>query len=128
MKILVDTHIALAILSQNTDQLYPDIDQALTNPELEHFFSVVSLWEIAIKTRLGKLGLNLPLKHIVPYFEAIGMTVLSIQTQHVIIETDPVPQTRDPFDRLLLAQCQSENMQLVTIDQALKHHPLAFKP
>jgi PIN domain nuclease of toxin-antitoxin system len=46
---------------------------------------------------------------------------------HVITLVLPEPPTRDPFDRLLLAQAQVEGLQLVTIDRALIDHPLAYR-
>lgn len=56
-----------------------------------------------------------------------GLTILPIDIPHVITAAEPEPDTRDPFDRLLLAQCQVEGLQLVTIDRALVGHRLAFK-
>jgi PIN domain nuclease of toxin-antitoxin system len=53
--------------------------------------------------------------------------VLPIVTAHVIAHVAPEPPTRDPFDRLLLAQCKTEARRLVTIDRALVDHPLAAK-
>ncbi len=57
----------------------------------------------------------------------MGISLLDIDHHHVLAELDPEPATRDPFDRLLLAQCQVEGMQLVTIDRALAGHPLAWR-
>ena len=60
------------------------------------------------------------------YFEALGLAILAIELNHVIASADPEPETRDPFDRLLLAQCQVENLRLVTVDRALVNHRLAL--
>ena len=59
--------------------------------------------------------------------KASGLTMLPIAIEHVLTVAQPEPPTRDPFDRLLLAQAQVENLQLVTIDRALVDHPLAFR-
>jgi PIN domain nuclease of toxin-antitoxin system len=56
---------------------------------------------------------------------AVKITLLSINAQHVLTLVDPEPPTRDPFDRLLLAQCEMEGLRLVTIDCALVSHRLA---
>ena len=45
----------------------------------------------------------------------------------LLADAEPEPQTRDPFDRLLLGQCQVENLRLVTLDRALAAHPLAWR-
>jgi PIN domain nuclease of toxin-antitoxin system len=55
------------------------------------------------------------------------MRLLIIDHRHVLAELDPEPATRDPFDRLLLAQCEVEGMRLVTVDTALSVHPLAWR-
>ena len=55
------------------------------------------------------------------------MGLLIIDANHVLTSVEPQPLTRDPFDRLLLAQCKVESMQLLTIDRALLAHPLAMK-
>jgi PIN domain nuclease of toxin-antitoxin system len=90
--------------------------------------SVASLWEIAIKVRLGKLPLRHPLKVLPELLDSLSMQTLTIETRHVLAELYPEPDTRDPFDRLLLAQCSVEKLLLVTQDRALVSHPLAWRP
>lgn len=126
MLVLLDTHVALALLRRSLTRQYPEIARRLADPSTLGFISVASLWETAIKTRLGKLNPGMPLQDIAEYFEALGLTILPIETRHVIATADPEPETRDPFDRLLLAQCQVENLRLVTVDRALMHHRLAL--
>jgi PIN domain nuclease of toxin-antitoxin system len=84
------------------------------------------LWEIAIKTRLGKLDAGIPLQDIAGYLEAIGFSMLPIEVAHIITAAYPEPESRDPFDRLFLAQCQVENLKLLTVDGALLKHPLVL--
>lgn len=91
------------------------------------YASVASLWEIAIKHRLGKLEIDMPLQRMPDSLKASGLAILPIDISHVLTAADPEPPTRDPFDRLLLSQCQVEELQLVTIDRALIGHPLAFR-
>jgi PIN domain nuclease of toxin-antitoxin system len=67
------------------------------------------------------------LDDIVGYLDAIGLSLLKIEASHVIASADPLPATRDPFDWLLLAQCEGEDMKLATIDQALVDHPRALR-
>jgi PIN domain nuclease of toxin-antitoxin system len=57
----------------------------------------------------------------------MGLVMLVINPEHVLATVEPEPATRDPFDRLLLGQCQVENMRLVTLDRALSSHPLAWR-
>jgi PIN domain nuclease of toxin-antitoxin system len=127
MRILLDTHVALHFLRPTVAKQYREIGRRVTDPSTIGFVSVASLWEIAIKTRLGKLDAGMPLQDVAGYFEAIGLSMLSIEVGHVIIATYPEPESRDPFDRLLLAQCQVENLKLLTLDRALLKHPLVLR-
>lgn len=127
MRVLLDTHVVVFLLRQTVPKQYREIRRHLADPSTIGSVSVASLWEIAIKTRLGKLDAGMPLEDIVGYLDAIGVSILSIEADHVITAIHPEPDSRDPFDRLLLAQCQAENLKLVTLDRALLKHPLALK-
>ncbi|NTS30405.1 hypothetical protein HQ945_03985 [Phyllobacterium sp. BT25] len=70
----------------------------------------------------------MPLDDIVGFIDAVGIALLPIEARHVVIAAQPGPTTRDPFDRLLLAQCHVEGLALATIDRALIDHPLALQP
>jgi PIN domain nuclease of toxin-antitoxin system len=83
--------------------------------------------KIAIKTRTGKLDPGRPLDDIADFLEGIGLDLLPVKHEHVTALVEPQPPTRDPFDRLLLAQCRVEGLQLVTADRALADHPLAWR-
>ncbi len=89
--------------------------------------SVVSIWEIAIKQELGKLPRALRPDTIAPLMRAQGAVVLDVTESHAAHLLYPLPPTRDPFDRLLLAQAQIEGMRFVTVDRALADHPVTFR-
>lgn len=125
MRLLLDTHVALGLLVGPGSPLTAPFANLLADPATEILVSVASLWEMAIKTRLAKLDPGMPLTDIAGYLQAIGVTILTIEATHVTLSADPEPPTRDPFDRLLLAQCQAENLKLATLDRALAGHPLA---
>src|SRR5687767_8562571 len=128
MRLLVDTHILLAVIEGRLDTLNRPMREALSASTATLTASVVSLWEIAIKVRLGKLSLHGPLRQLPDAVTRFGLTLLDIQAPHVLVEAEPLPRTRDPFDRLLLSQCLVENLRLVTLDRALAAHPLAWRP
>lgn len=126
MLLLLDTHI---LLSLGDDEKLPSfIDDAVRDQHNLLFASAASLWEAAIKHRLGKLPLPCPLKEWPELLAMMAVSIMDIHITHVLAEADPVPGTRDPFDRLLLAVCQRENMRFVTLDKSLLGHPLAFRP
>nr|WP_210314846.1 type II toxin-antitoxin system VapC family toxin [Rhizobium sp. AQ_MP] len=125
---MLDTHIALAFFGRSFRQHFPSIHALLEVGDVEGFVSAATLWEIAIKTRLGKLDIGMPLSDLPEAIASVRLQILGIEVSHVLHTLDPEPPTRDPFDRLLLAQCQVEGFELVTVDRALVDHPLAFRP
>ena len=128
MRLLLDTHIFLLLLDRRIARLPSHVKALLSDPKHEHFLSAASLWEIAIKWRLGKLRLTAELSALPGLLDAIGIQVLPIDRHHALAAVAPEPLTRDPFDRMLLAQCHIEGLRLLTIDQALAPHPLAATP
>lgn len=113
MRVLLDTQIALwwLVASPRLNRLSRDLiaDSICV-------VSVASIWEVAIKYRLGKLP-------VAPQtfrdeMQAAGATVLPINDMHAIA-TAELPGHSDPFDCLLLATAQSEHLVLLTADEAL---------
>lgn len=125
--VLLDTHIALAFFGRSFRQHFPLIHELLEVGDVDGFVSAATLWEIAIKTRLGKLDIGMPLSDLPEAIASVGLQILGIEVSHVLHTVDPEPPTRDPFDRLLLAQCHVEGLKLITVDRALVDHPLAFR-
>ena len=126
MRLLLDTHILIALARRELSQLDTRMAATVTSQENVLFASAASLWEIAIKTRLGKIDPGLALDDLPDYLEEIGLNLLVINHRHAVRSLDPEPPTRDPFDRLLLAQCAVEELRLVTLDRVLSSHPLAW--
>lgn len=78
------------------------------------------------KIGIGKLDLGMPAKQFSDYLQSLGIHWLTVSIAHTTAILDVPPITRDPFDRMLLAQCQVDGMKLVTADMLLADHPLAF--
>jgi len=115
MTLLLDTH-ALIWFGENDGQLSIKAKEAIEAPENIKYVSVVSLWEIAIKTSLGKLELNKPLAQITRDIEASDVVLLGISpAQTLRVENLPLHH-RDPFDRMLIAQALTEGLGIVTRD------------
>ena len=125
MKLLLDTHIFIAFLNREMDRLPSRIGYVLSNNSPELYISAATLWEMAIKSRLGKLDLGTTLENLPDAAKHGDIEILPIDEHHALASIEPEPSTRDPFDRLLLAQCLVEGMKLVTIDAALSGHPLS---
>ena len=126
MRLLLDSNIVVPIVRQEREKLSAQV-KLLLNASNDIFVSVTSLWEIAIKTRLSKLSLGVPVRQLPVSLSAFGYALLAIDERHAIEELIDKPATNDPFDRMLLAQCQVEDMRLVTTDRVLQQHPLAWR-
>ena len=128
MRLLLDSHLLIGMVRGKWPKVILALETTLA--PLQHhdlFVSAASLWEIAIKSRLGKLDPGMPLDALPDYFLKAGFALLPVDHRHAVAELDPLPSTRDPFDRLLLAQCAVEDLRLVTLDRALVDHPLAWR-
>jgi len=127
MRLLLDTHVLLALIEDRLVGLPAAVEGLLKDPDSEHHLSAASLWEIAIKSRLGKLKLTPRLSSLPELLDGLGIRIVAINEHHALANIEPEPATRDPFDRMLLAQCQVEGLRLVTVDRALASHPMAAK-
>ena len=128
MKLLLDSNVLVPLTRDERTTLSAQVNFLLDARSNDFFVSTASLWEIAIKTRLGKLDPSMPLPEIPGYFLQLGYAVLNVDDRHAMEDLIDQPNMRDPFDRVLLAQCQIEGLQLVTTDRVLKEHPLAWRP
>ena len=128
MRLLLDTHVFLATANLGSVTLPGPMLSLLADDTSRLHVSVASLWEIAIKVRTGKLQFGIKLDDLEALCAAASATVVPITARHALAVVAPEPHTRDPFDRLLLAQAIVEGMQLVTLDRALVGHPAAWQP
>lgn len=112
MKILLDIHILLWFLTDD-ERLNKNQVELIENRQNELFFSIGSLWEIAIKSGLLKLTIPNPPDILVPE----EVKLLDIKVSHLGAYQQLPMVHKDPFDRLLVAQAQVENLYLLTDDQ-----------
>jgi PIN domain nuclease of toxin-antitoxin system len=119
MRALLDTH---AFLWWNTDdpQLSPAARDFIIDGRNELLLSVASAWEIAIKAARGALLLpEPPQQYVTSRLQLHRMSALAIQLHHALRVYDLPPLHRDPFDRLLIAQSQLEDLPIVTADSEI---------
>jgi PIN domain nuclease of toxin-antitoxin system len=112
MRILVDTHILLWYVAGNP-KLDISLREILQDPYNLKMVSIVSLWEIAIKTNIGKLSISYPLDKLVP----LDFQLLDIDIIHLLTYQDLPLHHKDPFDRILIAQAMSEELEIMTLDE-----------
>lgn len=91
----------------------------------ESWFSVASIWEILIKVQLGKLSLPSPAgAYVTSRLAANGVQILTVALDHVLRIESLELHHRDPFDRMLVAQCLEEKLVLVTADPVFQRYPV----
>jgi PIN domain nuclease of toxin-antitoxin system len=120
MKVLLDTHAFLWWLFDDS-RLTSRVKELLEDPKHEIFVSAASSWEIATKVRIGRLPEAAELARDIPgWIARAGFFELPIGAHHAQQAGSWIQDHRDPFDRMLAAQSQIEDLPLVTIDPALK--------
>lgn len=118
MKLLLDTH-ALLWWWTNDAKLSVKAKKAIENERNQVLVSAASAWEIATKTRLGKLDIG---TRVLAKFQEMaledGFAHLPMTWQHSVCAGGLSLAHRDPFDRMLAAQCLLEDASLVSTDPA----------
>ena len=122
MKLLLDTHALLWALSK-PKQLSAAARAEIISSDNLVYVSLSSLWELQIKESIGKLILS---KNFLDEIEASGFEQLPILADHIrALRRLPLIH-RDPFDRMLVAQAQSEELTLVTRDTEILKYEASF--
>jgi len=116
MRLLLDTHTFLWFV-WGSPQLPSSTASLITSFANEVHLSMASVWEIAIKVRLGKSVLNRPVNAFLSeQLDAAALLILPITFEHATRVSELPLHHRDPFDRLLAAQSLIEQIPLVSVD------------
>lgn len=112
---LLDTHALLWFLNGD-EQLSLKARMAVADPQNRCFISMASLWEIAIKMKLGKLDLQFDLQALSVHLAKNNIELLPIAFEHILETMDLEDQHRDPFDRIIIAQAKFEKLIIISKD------------
>lgn len=116
MRALLDTHAFLWWLADDV-RLSSQVREVIADGDNELYLSAASGWEMAIKTRLGKLHLpDNPAAFILKQLRINAIEPLAVQMTHALRVYSLPEHHRDPFDRILVAQAQAERMPIITAD------------
>lgn len=122
MKLLLDTHILLWAAGF-PDRLSAPARKLFEDPDNELVFSAASLWEIAIKSGLGREDFSANARLVRRGLLDNGYIELPIASEHAV-EIDALPPIhKDPFDRILIAQAMVEGITLITVDEIVARYP-----
>lgn len=124
MKLLLDTHTFIW-WDSDPAKLSPQVLALCDDSANTLLFSVVSAWEMQIKAQLGKLTFNRPLADLIAQQQATNhLEILEISLAHVLA-LDSLPAShKDPFDRLLVTQANSEGAVLLSRDPVFAQYPV----
>ena len=122
MQVLLDTHLLLWAVG-DPDRLDPALVQLLEDPMNTPVFSVVSLWEVVIKSALDRPDFRVEPSLLRQVLVEAGWRELVVEARHVLAVAQLPALHRDPLDRLLLAQAQADGLLLITADQQLAQYP-----
>lgn len=116
MDSLLDTHAFLWYLLGDPN-LSSKAKEAI-DTKIGLYFSIASLWEIAIKINVGKLQLNRSFEDLPKELQYINAEILPITSKDTEIYAGLPLHRRDPFDRILVAQAMNHSLVLISRDQA----------
>lgn len=111
-RFLVDTHVL--IWAMDGDAKLPERYRQIVADGSLIYVSIVSLWEIAIKTSIGKLEIQ---ADVIETLREYDIEILPMTVSHIEAVGTLPHHHRDPFDRMLIAQAMTENLSLLTVDR-----------
>jgi len=120
-QVLLDTHFLIWAL-RDPDMLSPVARDAIADPEVTVLFSAVSIWEIAIKTSLGRVSFRNDPTDMWRVALATGFQELPVTSRVAATIVTLPPHHKDPFDRLLVAQAIALPARLLTADSILARY------
>jgi PIN domain nuclease of toxin-antitoxin system len=124
MKLLLDSH-AFIWWSSEPEKLSSRARACCKDSSNILILSVASVWEMQIKLQLGKLLLVAPLRTLIENQQRNNdLQILRIEIEHALaLNTLPLHH-KDPFDRMLIAQANAEELFVVSKDEVFKTYPV----
>ncbi|MCL2217439.1 MAG: type II toxin-antitoxin system VapC family toxin [Defluviitaleaceae bacterium] len=122
---LVDTHALLWMMFE-PKKLSQIAKEILADKSLRKFVSITSLWEIAIKNRIGKLPLPMGIADTISKVDVIGIGRIGVDQRHIEIFNSLPLLHRDPFDGIIIATALSEKMSIITGDENIQKYDVPW--
>jgi PIN domain nuclease of toxin-antitoxin system len=122
LRLLLDTQLLLWAAGQ-PERLPARARDMINDARNELMFSAASLWEVAIKSSLGRADFRADARLLRRGLLDNGYDELAIASEHVVAITNLPPIHKDPFDRLLVAQSTVEGILLLTADPIVAQYP-----
>lgn len=116
MRYLIDTHVLLWFNSGSLE-LSQKAKEIILDKKNVVLISIASLWEISIKTSIGKLQISGEYESIIDEITKNDIEILPINFAHTVVQNKLPFHHRDPFDRIIIAQGIVENISLISKDE-----------
>jgi PIN domain nuclease of toxin-antitoxin system len=121
MQYLIDTHVFLWFV-ENAKELSKIAKTTIEDENNEIFLSIASLWEISIKTAIGKLTIKGKYESVIDDVIDNAIQILPINFAHTVEQNQLPFHHRDPFDRIIVSQAMVENMNLISNEQIFDYY------
>ena len=125
MKCLLDTH-ALIWYFEDSPKIPEKIVRLIDSRFNRKYVCVVSLWEIAIKTNIGKLKMNFSFDDLLDEITNSDLVVLQIENDYLRQLSYLPPLHKDPFDRIIIATAITESLTIVTVDENIQKYDIPW--
>jgi PIN domain nuclease of toxin-antitoxin system len=122
VKLLLDTHLLLWAAGEPM-RLPAAARQLIDDADIQPMFSAASLWEVAIKSGLGRHDFRADARLLRRGLVDNGYEELAISGEHAVAVAALPPIHKDPFDRMLVAQSAVEGVTLLTTDTVVAQYP-----
>ncbi len=118
MKYLLDTHVLIWFLNGD-EKVNPKVRSIIQDESNTIFVSIASIWELAIKHSLGKISFPFSFGKFLQLIRENGFNILEISFEHTHKVTSLPFFHLDPFDRMLVAQAQADDLVFITVDEEI---------
>lgn len=125
LKLLLDSHV-LIWLQAEPDRISKTALTAITDKSNIRFVSVATFWELTLKCKKGRLELKPdPETFLAKACKLSDIKILPVEAHHVFATQSLPGLHSDPFDQLIVAQAQTEQMTLITADSTIRKYPVS---
>lgn len=124
MNLLLDTHLLLWAASE-PQRLSKKVRELLVDPANRLLFSSASLWEIGIKSAIGRPDFAIDPRRLWRMLLVSDYQELFVTSEHALTAGELPLLHKDPFDRILVAQARVESLLLLTVDKAVAKYGAA---
>ena len=123
MKFLLDTNILIWFMNGDKNISASAVNK-IKNDKNTCIVSIASIWQIAIKSNLGKLEIKVDFNDIAGFLYNNDLKILPIEFHHLTTLLNLELIHRDPFDRIIISQAITENLPIITADKIFKDYPV----